>query len=148
MTGTADSDSPAAIIRRGYEQFNAGDWDAFLTVVSPDVAFHASPGIDAGGTYHGHSGTREFLDNFKAQWSSFVFLVDRCEEVEPGVVLIDGRAQATSRTTALEFDEPFVAVGTVRDGLVTQHGTLFGEHEIAEGPGWVGAELRRLGRAG
>jgi len=37
------------------------------------VAFHASPGIDAGGTYHGHAGTREFLDNFKAQWSTFEF---------------------------------------------------------------------------
>src|SRR4051812_36370430 len=147
MVKTAASD-PAAVVRWGYEQFNAGDWDAFLTIIAPDVAFHASPGIDAGGVYRGHSGTREFLDNFKAQWSSFEFRVDRCDEVEPGVVLIEGRAEAVSRTTELRFDEPFVAVGAVRaDGLVAQHGTLFGEHEIAAGPGWVGAELRRLGYA-
>ena len=57
---------------------------------------------------------------------------------------IEGRAHATSRSTGLRFDEPFVAVGAVRDGLCTQHGTLFGDNEVAEGPGWVGEELRRL----
>jgi ketosteroid isomerase-like protein len=145
MAGTAGSGDPAEIIRWGYEQFNAGDWHAFLQILDPQVAFHASPGIDAGGTYYGHAGTREFLDNFKAQWSTFEFELARCEEVEPGVVLIEGRAHATSRSTGLSFDEPFVAVGTLRGRLVTQHGTLFGDNEIAEGPGWVGEELRRLG---
>ena len=144
MAETADSRDPAALVRWGYEQFNAGDWDAFLRIIDPQVAFHASPGIDAGGTYHGHEGTREFLDNFKAQWSSFDFEVSRCEEVEPGVVLIDGRAHAVGRSTGLRFDEPFVAVATVDGDLVTQHGTLFGQNEIADGPGWVGGELRRL----
>ena len=55
---------------RGYEAFNAGDIEASLDVLDPEIEWHTYivPG-PGGGSYHGHDGVRELVGGRAADHS-------------------------------------------------------------------------------
>ena len=112
------------LLRRYYAAFNAGDREAFLGLLTDDVA-HA---INQGGTEVGREAFRAFMER-----------MDRCyrERIEDLVILVDesgtrAAAEFTVHGTYLESDEglppargqtyvlPAGAFFTLRDGRVAR----------------------------
>ena len=64
------------LMRRGFAAWNAGDIDAALELMHPDVEWHTSglmPDVDE--VYHGREGVRRFWSDFRQPWESI--------EIEP-----------------------------------------------------------------
>jgi ketosteroid isomerase-like protein len=50
---------------------NAGDADAMLELVHPDVVWHAPPGPEGPLVFEGHEGVRQFLAGWLEAWGRF-----------------------------------------------------------------------------
>jgi ketosteroid isomerase-like protein len=62
MTLTEESTTNAALIRRGYDAFAAGDIPTVLEVLHPDIAWHVPGRSPLSGDYQGHAGVLDFFD--------------------------------------------------------------------------------------
>jgi ketosteroid isomerase-like protein len=61
-TEAASNDDPGlAVVRGFYDAVAAGDIDAVLDLLDPEVEWRAPESLPWGGTFHGHAGIREFF---------------------------------------------------------------------------------------
>ena len=99
-----------ALLRRGYELFAAGDFDALLELVADDVVVERPGGQPA---LHGRAEYRAFLepDAFESQ------RFEPLEFVENGDrVLVRVHSHARGAGSGVEWDEEWFHVWTMRDG--------------------------------
>jgi uncharacterized protein len=62
MTEAASTSEPGVAVLRGfYDAVAAGDVDAVLDLLDPEVEWRAPESLPWGGTFHGHDGVREFF---------------------------------------------------------------------------------------
>lgn len=71
-----------AIVRTGYERFNAGDYAGVCAVLDPEVVWDMSGGLPDGRVYHGHAGFRQFVTDALTLWDIF--------ELHPGEMQVAG----------------------------------------------------------
>jgi uncharacterized protein len=62
MTEAASASEPGVALLRGfYDAVAAGDVDAVLDLLDPEVEWRAPESLPWGGAFHGHDGVREFF---------------------------------------------------------------------------------------
>ena len=112
------SDADIETIKRGYEAWNRGDFDAALAVMDPEVTwqFHADalfPGTDE--LYRGHDGVRRFFELFAEPWERIRVEIDRIEEAA-GQYVVYTRLTGVGKGSGVEIEAPFVDVLEMRGG--------------------------------
>lgn len=100
--GSAQNDSNADIVRRGYAAFATGDLDTLREVFSPDILWHM-PGRSAiAGDYAGIEAVFGFFGALmELTGGTFRAELTGCAEVAPGTVCAWQRTTATTANGAL-----------------------------------------------
>jgi ketosteroid isomerase-like protein len=104
------------IARRGYEAYNRDGPYAILDFLHPDIVWGTpEQDMNPAGTFQGHAGVRQFLDEF--------FEVFENAEIEPEEFIDSGervvvpfRFKAKARASGIEFEEHWVHIWSLRDG--------------------------------
>jgi ketosteroid isomerase-like protein len=94
-----------ALVLRGIERWNAGDWEGALEDLDPDVEWHTSgdiPGFDP--VYRGHDGVRRFWKAWTETWEAIRIDVEQVVDRGEDVFLI-ARFHARGRD-GVEVDQP------------------------------------------
>jgi ketosteroid isomerase-like protein len=136
-TARAMSQENVEIVRRGYEAFNRGDWDAALEVADPEIEWrlHGELALDVQQTVRG----REALKNL---WASFF---DAWDDYNMGLLDLieapDGRLLATVHFTAVglgstvPIDLTYFWLYLVRDGAIATVDIYLDRAEALEAAG-------------
>jgi ketosteroid isomerase-like protein len=102
----------------GYEMFNAGDIEASLTILDPEIEWHTYivPG-PGGGTYHGYDGVRELWSDAKRIFGGFKNIPEELFESGNRVVAFI-RVEGVGAKSGIEVQARIAHVHTIRDGKV------------------------------
>ena len=116
--GEQQSDD-VALVRRGLELWNGGDWDAAIAELDPEVEWvtdEVVAGLGFERTYSGREGVRRFWHAWVEMWESMKVdvedLIDRGDDV---IALVHFRARARA---GLEVDQPVAFRFILREGKV------------------------------
>jgi ketosteroid isomerase-like protein len=116
----AVTQSNAELLRKGYEDFAAGDVPAVLAIFSEDVTFRIPARSPISGEYTGHDEVTGFFQSL-AERSNGTFRIDVHDILDNGddtvVALATHNAQRDDRELAL----PAVHVWRFKDGKATSH---------------------------
>jgi ketosteroid isomerase-like protein len=124
-----------ALLRRalllGWASFDRGDFELNLVLFAPDAEFEFPSGLQTlglGGSFRGHAGRIEALGKLVEVWGS--------SELEPAYMLdlrdcllFLGFWRNRARASAVELEQEFAQLITVRDGLVTRDRAFFSWEE-------------------
>jgi|SRR5271165_702838 len=103
-------------IRKGFEDFNAGDVERFLGRVHPDFEIQIPPELSAEpDTYRGHDGLRRYFSSFEDAMDEIRFEAERVWDAGDSVV-VAARLTAKGRHTAIPVTQHFAQVWSLRDG--------------------------------
>jgi ketosteroid isomerase-like protein len=125
MTDASSNTEPGlAAVRGFYDAVAAGDVEAVLDLLDPEVEWRAPESLPWGGTFHGHDGVREFFARIIDQPAEFGREVQEYLEVGDRVVVLlrtfGRRKEGDGEFNVLEFH-----AWTVRHGkLVDFDGTF------------------------
>jgi ketosteroid isomerase-like protein len=125
MTEAASNSEPGLDVLRGfYDAVAAGDVDAVLDLLDPQVEWRAPESLPWGGTFHGHDGVREFFARVIDQPAEFGREVQEYLDAGDRVVVLL-RTFGRRKDGDGEFDVLEIHVWTVRHGkLVDFDGTF------------------------
>jgi ketosteroid isomerase-like protein len=115
--GDRMSEVDLAVVRRFHGAWTAGDIDAALALVDPDVVAHPLHGVlYSRMEYRGHDGIKQWYREMTGPWDRYEAIVEEVRETP------DGRVMGTLRLVGYRGEEPFHArVGAVfglRDGRI------------------------------
>ena len=104
----------------GYEAFNAGDIEASLIILDPEIVWHTYivPG-PGGGTYHGHDGVRELWSDAHRIFGGFKNIPEKLFESGDRVVAFV-RVEGVGAKSGVAVETRFAHVHTFRDGKVVR----------------------------
>jgi ketosteroid isomerase-like protein len=110
-----------AVVRRGFEQFNAGDMDAlFGETFDPDISYRGDPQISA---LAGFPTDTEGVQGVQAVWEAFFEAFGNIQLTEIELSAEDeetviGRCHMVTRggSSGMPIDSPFHFAWVVRDG--------------------------------
>jgi ketosteroid isomerase-like protein len=115
----------------GWASFDRRDFELNLALFAPDAEFEFPSGLQTlglGGSFRGHAGRIEALGKLVEVWGS--------SELEPAYMLdlrdrllILGFWRNRARASAVELEQEFAQLATVRDGLVTRDQAFFSWEE-------------------
>jgi ketosteroid isomerase-like protein len=108
------------LARRGYDYWSNGDIEGMLDLATPDIEF--VPAIAAGvegGSVQGPDAFRRFFAELAETWETFLIKVEEYREFGDSVMTV-GRLTAKGRGSALELDQPWYTVLTVREGKIAR----------------------------
>jgi ketosteroid isomerase-like protein len=104
-------------IRRGFESWNRGDFDAFVEDVHPDIEY--APGIIVNRAegepvvYRGRDELFSFFDEWHSQWRMEI-AVEEIEEIGEWFVVL-GRAKLTGVQSGAAFEQDVGWIGQADD---------------------------------
>jgi ketosteroid isomerase-like protein len=104
--------------RRGIELSNRGDYDTLLLLYSPDAVWDMSTtGL---GVFEGRTAIKAFFEDWAASFDDFAVNLVEFRDFGRGVTLgvVSQRGQPPGGGGFVE--QPYVAVGTLEDGLITR----------------------------
>jgi uncharacterized protein len=102
----------------GYEAFNAGDIEASLNILHPEIEWHTYivPG-PGGGTYHGHDGVRELWADARRIFGEFKNVPEQVFDAGDRVVAFV-RVEGVGRESGVAVTARIAHVYSFRDGMV------------------------------
>jgi ketosteroid isomerase-like protein len=107
------------VVRRGFEAWDRGEYDAALGYFSPEVEIDASERILNPATYRGIDGARRFRDEIADTWGEFhVEIEDMLSAGDEIVVLV--RSSGRGRASGAEAESRAAWVVAVSDDKVTR----------------------------
>jgi ketosteroid isomerase-like protein len=109
------------IARRSLDAFNAGDYDAALGFLAPDVEWEHNIGLATPmeGTYRGRAEVRQLWDRILEAFEDAHFEVDDGRDLGDEVLVL-GRLSTRGRGSGAAVATPFGSIGEVRDGLIVR----------------------------
>ena len=126
------------LIRRGFEAFNRGDWDAALEIVAEDVVWGAYlAAMDGERAIHGHESLRRTWqaqrddlggDDFKAEARDI-------RDLGAGSLLVKLRAMGRGSASGVPVQVEYVQLWTFRGGLVVRLDNYASEAEALQAAG-------------
>lgn len=122
-------DQTAALIRRYYEAFDAGDGEAMLALLDEGVVHD----INQGGREVGRDAFRAFLAHmdgcYRERIRDLVVMVDETGSRAAAEFLVEGRYQATDGSfpaaAGQDYRLPAAGLFEVRDGRITRVSTYY-----------------------
>jgi hypothetical protein len=129
----SQEDVNVELARRGLEAYNAGDLEAVLDLLSPDVEIHSPPEYLNPGTFHGHAGLMEWLGRWLDAWDSF--RVEAYDFRAAGHVVASAHQYAKGKDSGLEVEMDVAYLFTFKDGKGTRFHIYPGRAEALEAVG-------------
>jgi hypothetical protein len=74
-------------VRRAVERFNAGDYDGFVEIFSPDVVLVADPQVADQSEYVGQSGVLAWIEEAHARWVGVRFAALAMEPLGEAILI-------------------------------------------------------------
>lgn len=103
------------LVRRGYDAWNRGDFEAMEQLLAPDFEIDATDRVLNPDRYFGLEGFRQLAAEMFEIWDSW--LIEPQEVVELGDrVFVAHLVRARGKGSGLELTETYWSVWTVRDG--------------------------------
>ena len=115
----ADMDD-AELIRQLAERWNAGDIEGAVDLYADDARMVNGPDWPEQGTWEGHGGIRQSMQEWGAVWESAVVEMGPIERYGDRIVAT-GIWRNRGLTSGAEGMMPFVIVFTFRDGKIAVH---------------------------
>jgi ketosteroid isomerase-like protein len=120
--------SNADIGARVVEAFNAGDVEAALDAMHPEIEFIPMR-APIQGAYHGHAGIRKFFADNEENFETFHITTDEVHEIDDVVVGI-GTLRVRGKGSGVEVTVPTAVVVTFSEGKIV-HFEEFGDRDRA-----------------
>ncbi len=105
-----------AIIRRGLELFNRGEYAASVATLPPDVEWDSTDAVPDGALYRGRDAVVAYWHEIGERWDDFRIEADRWIEGE-GVVLMLGRLVARGAGSGVPVDAPWDQVWRIEGAV-------------------------------
>jgi ketosteroid isomerase-like protein len=122
------------LARGGLAAYNAGDLEAVLDLLSPDVEIYSPPEYLNPGTFHGHAGLLEWLGRWLDVWDSF--RVEAYDFRAAGDdVVASARQYAKGKDSGLDVEMDVAYLFTFHDGKATRFHIYPGRAEAFEAVG-------------
>ena len=109
----------AEVVQRFSEAFAAGDKEAALACLHPEVELLPLRARLEGTSYSGHDGYLQVLALFEQDWADLQLLPEQIDEVGERA-FAKGRIRAVGKTSGIQLDVPLVLVYEFRDGLISR----------------------------
>src|SRR3981081_449050 len=106
-------------VRRHLEDWQRGDFDAFLAKTHPDLQWYAVLERLVEGPqrmYRGHEGGRQVWHNYRTELEGFEVEADEIRDAGGDRVVLLGRIRWRGVASGVPSESPFGMVMTVRDG--------------------------------
>ncbi len=115
------SEENIEIMRRGWDAWQRGDFDAMAAVWHPDVIwktehFHDWP--ESG--YRGHDGIRQFLSEWLDVWGDYKVSVNEIIGAPDGRVVTLFRHEGTGKQSGVPMELEMAQIATLRDGKIVE----------------------------
>jgi uncharacterized protein len=123
------SEADVETLRRGYEAFSRGDWDAAFRAAHPDLEFRTADRVTNPGTYRGRSEVKRFFDDLFQPFEEVVAEPQQffdCGDRIVVFVLVRSRPRGSSAVVENRIGH----LWTMRDGKVVRF-EIFPEREKA-----------------
>jgi ketosteroid isomerase-like protein len=113
---------------QGAAAFTRGD-HAVVEFIDEEIEFEPHRAATEG-TFHGHDGIREFLEDTRESFDLFELDYEDVRDLGDRKVLALGRIRIRGRGSGVETDVPTAVIATIRDGRMTRFKD-YGEHSAA-----------------
>jgi uncharacterized protein len=122
------------LVQSFYANFQAGDIDAVIALLSPDftLVYSGPPVIPSAGTWNGHDGFRGWAQaalqgHLPPESNSFEEFI-----VQGDKVAVPGHVTLRVKTTGKTCETDFLHLWTVRNGKLTSWRDFFDTHAVAQ----------------
>ena len=115
VSRVAKAPTVESVVLSGIGAWNDDDREAFIALTDPEVLWITSgvfPGLRS--EYRGHSGLREFWDDFQEPWERLHIEVERVAEIAPDAALVQAHFHAKGRD-GIEVDRAMANHFVIRD---------------------------------
>ena len=119
-----------AVVREGYERFNAGDLDWVMEHVHPDITWTDAPEIPDSRVYRGPAEVRHYLESIHRNWEQIRFEPQEFHE-EGDAIAVACRVAGRGLASGVDVDARVTHVWRMRDLRVTSIETYFGSRDAA-----------------
>jgi ketosteroid isomerase-like protein len=124
------------VVRRMYELWNRGEFDAAVEMLDQDVVWNAYVHLPDSGTRHGAGEVQQWAGEFLEAWGEIQVQIERLEEVGDDTVLalvrMTGRGRGSGAAVESGVDGH---VWTIHDGKVTAVRMYQGAQDALEAAG-------------
>jgi ketosteroid isomerase-like protein len=117
--GLTQRDDNVELVRWVMEAYHAGDFDALLELLDPEVEIVEWPEAPDHRTFRGRDGALEAFESWGDAWEWVRVDVDEIVGADDRV-LLSGRTRAKGKGSSLEVEMDAFNVYTVRDGRVVR----------------------------
>jgi ketosteroid isomerase-like protein len=127
----AESDA-VKIVRRGYEAFNSGDFDAAVELMQPDIEWMRAERAPEPEPLRGVEAIREWMkpDVFEEQRVDLVEVIEHEDKV-----FVEGKFRIRARGSGIEMEDTAFHVWTIRDGKAARMDFYDNRSEALEAAG-------------
>jgi ketosteroid isomerase-like protein len=118
------------VTRLGFEAYNAGDYDALIALLHPDVELHSDNELINGGDYRGHDGFMHWNAEWTEAWEEFTIEPRALETFGGHVILADTHQVARGVGSGIDVEmDVYWAFEVADDRVVRMH--LYANRERA-----------------
>jgi ketosteroid isomerase-like protein len=123
------------IVKRAFEAFERGDFDAILRACDEDIVITQPPELPgAPPTQHGHSGVLEAFELWPRQWDDYGIEILQIRDVADRVV-VHTRQWGRGKGSGIKLEAPFTFVFTIRSGKIAEWRLFMREEDALEAAG-------------
>jgi ketosteroid isomerase-like protein len=129
------SEENVEIVRRMYDAWQDGDYEAALAYFDPEVEWSEPPDNPGARTWHGHEGVNGAVATWVGAWESFRHELRELIDCGDDRVLVAGWQTGRGKGSGVEISEENFSVYTVRDGKIVSQRMFRHRAEALEAAG-------------
>jgi ketosteroid isomerase-like protein len=104
------------LTRRGFEAYNAGDYEGVVALLHPDVELYADDELLNGGSFHGHDGFMQWSAEWLEAWDEFRIEARSIEALGENAILVDTHQIARGAGSGIDVEMDVYWAFEARDG--------------------------------
>jgi uncharacterized protein len=105
------------LVRRAYDAFSRGDFEAFAALLDPDVQFESLMLEIEAGSYRGLEGAREYFESVRDVFPDWSVEIRDLRDFGDRMV-IESHSLATGQGSGVRTEQRFWQAAAVRDGRI------------------------------
>jgi ketosteroid isomerase-like protein len=114
------SEENVEIVRRMYDAWNRGDFEAALSYIHPDVEWSDPPDNPGARTWRGHEGVQGALTAWMGAWEDYRYELRELINCGDDRVLVAGWQTGRGKGSGVEISEENFSVFSVSEGKVVK----------------------------
>jgi ketosteroid isomerase-like protein len=125
------------VTRLGFEAYNAGDYDALIALLHPDVELHSDNELINGGDYRGRDGFMHWNAEWTEAWEEFKIEPHSVEVFGDHWILADTHQVARGAGSGIDVEmDVYWVFELADDQVVRMHLYAIRERALAAIDGW------------